>query len=319
MKRFFVIIFCLFLISCSDDSNSNESIGGIKESDLNGSFNLFPLALNPEFTSVSEVNIGENSLVGVVIFGNTIKVFPYTFMTHNEIVNDTQVNVKYALSYCPLTKSSVAFNRNGIFRASGYLLHDNLTPWDDETETIWSQMLLKGIIGEKENIMFNTIPVLETKWKTIKDHFPSAKVVTSDLFLTRSSQVDEDDDVNSNNGTAPELNDFVYGIVTGNKATIFKYADFSNTRIINKTIQGQRYIIYGNLGKRVMNAFKVDDFNNYSDIQGQFPYILKNSNGIKFDIFGRGTNGSTLEKPNFAYVAIWSAWLDFYENFEFEE
>ena len=114
-----------------------------------------------------------------------MKVFPYVFMTHNEIVNDEHQGIKYTFSYCPITKSSVAFKRNGLFRVLGYLFNGNLTPWDEETETIWSQVLLKGILGEKENIQFNTIPLVETRWKTVKEHFPFAQVVTSDLFFNQ--------------------------------------------------------------------------------------------------------------------------------------
>jgi hypothetical protein len=319
MKKALLFLVVILLFSCSKDDSENTNVNSINLSDLTGTFNLFPLAINPEFTSVNEVNIGDNSLVGIVNFGGTLKVFPYVFMTHNEIVNDTHQGFEYAFSYCPITKSSVAFKRNGIYRASGYLFNSNLTPWDEETETIWSQMLLKGIVGEKESIKFNTVPVVETTWKTVKDYFPSARVVTADLFLTRSSSPPDEEGDSTNSGNSPELNDFVYGIITGSKATIFKYADFANSSLINKTILGQKYIVFGDSGRKIINAFKVNSFENYSSLEGEFPYILENLNGIKFDIFGRGTNGSSLEKPDFAYVAIWTAWLDFYDNFEFEE
>jgi len=45
--------------------------------------------------------------------------------------------------------------------------------------------------------------------------------------------------------------------------------------------------------------------------------VLRHKSGIKYDILGRGINGTVLEKPKFAYVAVWSAWKDFYKNFTF--
>lgn len=319
MKTFSTFILFFFIISCNNNQDTDLNSNNIDISDLTGAFNLFPLALNPEFTSVSDINIGDNSLVGIISFGNAIRVFPYEFMTHNEIVNDEFQGIKYAFSYCPLTKSSLAFKRNGIYRASGYLLHDNLTPWDEETETIWSQMLMKGIIGNKEGVQFNAIPVLETRWKTVKDYFPNARVVTSDLFFTKSSSP-PDEEGSSGSGVPPELNELVYGIVKGNKVHIFKYVDFSDNKLLNITIEGQKYIVYGNSIKRTTNAFKVSNFENYSLMpDNEFPYILEDINGVKYDVLGRGTNGITLEKPKFAYVAIWKAWLDFYDNFEFQE
>jgi len=76
--------------------------------------------------------------------------------------------------------------------------------------------------------------------------------------------------------------------------------------------------VYGDPAKRVINAFKVNRFEDYSVLENdEFPYILKNGAGTKFDILGRGANGSTLEKPKYAYVAFWSAWEDFFTNFSF--
>jgi hypothetical protein len=36
-------------------------------------------------------------------------------------------------------------------------------------------------------------------------------------------------------------------------------------------------------------------------------------------MLGLGTNGSRLEIPEFAYVAIWRAWKDFYTKFNYVE
>jgi hypothetical protein len=319
MKNLSFLFVLLFLFSCSSDDSKNTDIDNVIGDDLSGEFNLFPLALNPDFTSISEVNLGEGTLVGLVNFGSTVKVYPYPFLTHNEIVNDEDQGGKYAFSYCPITKSSLAFKRTGIYRASGYLYKDNLTPWDEETESIWSQMLIKGIIGEKEGIHLNTIPVLETTWKTVKNYFPNAQVVSADIFFTKSSPPDDDNGGNSDDANSPDSGSRVYGIVNGSKVDIFQYSDFSDSKTINITIQSQKYIVYGDPGKRVITAFKVSNFDSYSVIEDEFPLVLKHSNGTKYDILGRGTTGVKLERPKNAYVAMWWAWEDFYSNFVFQD
>ena len=323
MKKLVVLMVLILFLGCSssDDKEIDQSSNNdITLNDLAGSFSLYTLAINPEFTSVSKVDLADSNLVGIVTFGSSIRVYPYVFVTHNEIVNDEFQGQKYAFSYCPNTKSSIAFKTNEIFRASGYLFKDNLTPWDEKTETIWSQMLLKGIVGKKASVFLNTIPVVETTWRTVKEHFPTAQVVTADLFLTRSSLPPEDEDKgNSNSENSPDSGDFVYGIVSGNRVSIFKYADFSESKTIEVVIQSQKYIVYGDPGKRIINALKVSDFESYSTIEGEFPYVLQHSNGTKYDVLGRGNNGSTLEKPKYAYVAIWKAWKDFYSNYDFQE
>lgn len=336
MKNLAVVLIFITFLSCSSDdkeinntsndssSTSDNSSSTSNDSELidglTGQLSLFPLAVNPEFTSISEVELADSKLVGIVTFKDSIRVYPYSFVTHNEVVNDEFQGDKYAFSYCPITKSSIAFKRNEIFRASGYLYRDNLAPWDEATETIWSQMLMKGIIGKKTNVLFNTIPVVETTWKTVKDYFPNAKVVTADLFLTRSSSLPpEDDKDNSDSEFSPALNELAYGIIDGSKVYIYKHSDFSESNTIEVIIQAQKYIVYGDAEKQIINALKVSDFESYTTLEGEFPFVLKHSNGTKYDILGRGNDGSTLEKPKYAYIAIWRAWKDFYTNYAFQE
>jgi hypothetical protein len=316
MRTFYILFAFIFLFSCSDNEDSTNETSINFEADLTGKFAPFPIAENPDFIAVSSVNLDDNALVGIVNFRNNLRVFPYNFILQSEVINDTFQGQKYALSYCPITKSSVAFTRDEIFRASGYLYKNNLAPYDEKTETIWSQMLIKGIIGTKKNNRFNTLPVLETTWKTVKMYFPNAKVISG--VITASKENPPSD--NSDDKNAPNSNQLVYGIIdSSNNINIFKYEDFSDQKTINVTIQSQKFIVYGNSKFNVITAFKVDNFQDYTSLSNdEFPFVLKGKNGTKFTIFGIGTNGNILTKPQFAYVAIWSAWQDFYSSFVFQ-
>lgn len=316
----------LIIASCSNDDTKMETIQEeewlVDPMEVTGDFSLFPLAINPEFTSVSNTSIDDNELVGVMVFGSTVRVYPYLYTYQNEIINDEFNGLKYAISYCPITKSAVAFTRVQVFRASGYLYKDNLTPWDEKTESIWSQMLIKGIKGPKKNVSLNTMPVLETKWKTIKEFYPSASVMVNNSFSKSNQPPDDPDDDNSDNVDGiPDLGEWSYGIIDrGSDVYIFRYGDFSISKKKNVTIGSQNYIVYGNESKRVINAFKVSNFDNFELLEdSEFPLVLKDASGVKYDILGKGLNGVVLEKPKFSYVAIWRAWDDFYNNFMFEE
>ena len=178
-------------------------------------------------------------------------------------------------------------------------------------------MLLKGLKGEKENRRFNTIPVVETNWGTIKKYFPSAKVLAPTINSSKDSPPDGD---NSDDENSPESGEYAYGILDNfNNIQIFKYSDFSNKKRIDVSIQSQKYIVYGDASKRIINAFKVSSFADYEIFENEFPFVLEHQNGTKYNILGKSTNGSTLQKPTYAYVAIWRAWEDFYSGFTFQE
>ena len=322
MKNFYILLVSLLVLSCSKNDNEGQNQQSdwlVDEADITGLLSLYPLIVNPEFTSVSESNIADNVVVGVVNFGSAIRVYPYSYMSTVEIVNDEYNGRKYAFSYCPITKSSVAFNREQTFRASGYLYKENLTPWDSETESIWSQMLLKGIRGTNKNVLLNTIPVLETTFGTIRQNYPNAKV----LMVTNSESnraPDPPDDDDSDNDNVPDVGELAYGILDGfGSIDIFRFSDFYDSSILKVTIRGQDYVVYGNSSKHVFNAFKVSSNDNFEALDAdEFPNVVKDSNGVKYDILGRGNNGTNLEKPKYAYVAIWRAWDDFYDDFIFQ-
>lgn len=313
-------------VSCSEEETKFEQLDTqnewlVDQENVTGLFSLFPLVVNTEFESVANTNLSDNELVGIMNFGSEVRVYPYLYTFENEVVNDSYQNQDYAFSYCPITKSAIAFHRNQVFRASGYLYKDNLTPWDEKTESIWSQMLLKGIRGEKKNQRLNTIPVVETKWETIKTHFPKAKVIRNLAGSLRQSGKNEppeiDDELNPE--SKPQAGDFVYGVLDEfDNVNIFKYNDFSDKNRIDVTIGSQNYIIYGSSSKRIINAFKVANFDRYQTLDNDFPFVLQDDAGVKYNILGIGTNGSVLQKPKYAYVAIWRAWEDFYTNFDFQ-
>jgi len=307
-------------MGCSneDSTDSNLNIENSITQDLTGVFNLFPLIENPEFDNISNVDLNGSVLVGMVNFGSEIRIYPHPYIVRYEVINDEYQGRKFAFSYCPITKSSLAFTRDQLFRASGYLYKDNVTPWDQKTETIWSQMLVRGIIGEEKNKKFNTIPVIETTWSTAKQYFPKAKVITSNLIASKEPDGGGND---SNSENSPELSDLVYGIIDNlDNVHIFKYSDFSGNKKIGVKIRSQNYIVFGDPSKHIINAFKVSFFEDFETLEDdEFPFILQNTNGVKYDVFGRGENGSVLEKPSYAYVARWRAWEDFYSNFTFQE
>jgi len=322
MKNTILLFFVILLFNCSsDDSNNNieSSEWSVDLNDVSGRLNLFPLSLDPEFLSVSNTDLSDGVIVGVVSFGSAIRVFPYVFVRPTEIINTSYSNVDYAFSYCPITKSGIAFKRDQIFRASGYLYKDNLMPWDESTESIWSQMLGKGVNGARQNEILEKIPVLQTTWKTVRTYYPTARVLSrnSTSKLYRFPQEPNDD--NDDNVELPFAGELTYGIVENNLQTVhfFRYQDFESSKRKDVIIQGQKYIVYGNATKRVVNAFKVSDFDSFQLLDdAEFPKILK-SNNVKYDILGNSTGGASLNKPNFAYVAAWFAWSDIFVGYKF--
>lgn len=327
MKKLTILLILIILVACSKNNSNVEQITEenewlVNKDDISGSFSMYPLGDNPEYTTVANTNLPDNERVGVMSFGNEVRVYPYPHTFATEIINDAYQSQKYAFTYCPLTKSAIAYTRTKTLRASGYLYKNNMVPWDEDTETLWSQMLIRGIKGERINQRLNTLALVETRWKTIKDYFPNAKVLKT--IVPSNGRTNTTSKTNKNslrNTNLPDDREFVYGILDDDdNVSIFQYEDFSEQCRYDMTLRQYNYIVYGNDTHNIISAFEVDDFNRYQTLdESNFPYVLQDIDGVKYNVLGQGTNGEILDKPKYAYVAAWWAFDDFFTNFTFQE
>jgi len=327
MQKLTTLLILIVLVGCSKNNPNTEKIVEenewlVNKDNLSGSFAMYPLGDNPEYTTVANTDLPNSERVGVMSFGDEVRVYPYPNTFATEIINDQYQSQKYAFTYCPITKSALAYTRSKTLRASGYLYKNNMVPWDEDTETLWSQMLIRGIKGSRINQRLNTFAVVETRWETIKNYFPNARVlksiVPSSSRINTSSKTAKSNLKTTNN---PDERDHVYGILDeDDNVTIYQYDDFISQNRYDITLRQYSYIVYGNKSHQIISAFEVDDFNNYQTLdESDFPYVLQDLNGVKYNVLGVGTNGETLKKPKYAYVAAWWAFDDFFTNFTFQE
>ncbi len=118
---------------------------------------LIPSIDDPKYVSVGEVNfLSDNDLVIGYKSREIMRAYPLRILNYHEIVNDDINGSKVAITYCPLTGTSLIWDRmiDGVettFGVSGQLFNANLLPYDRLTGTTWSQMLTRGVRGEYNN------------------------------------------------------------------------------------------------------------------------------------------------------------------------
>ena len=84
MKKLTLCFLILLVFSCSNESDNvvidptvNEYQWVIPNGTVTGSYNLFPLAQNPTFSKVNEVNfIADDALVAMISFNDEIEFIP---------------------------------------------------------------------------------------------------------------------------------------------------------------------------------------------------------------------------------------------------
>lgn len=325
---FFLSIFGILGCSSSDPAieqpelqvTEPEISWSIPQKDVLGPYSPFPLVTNGSFVGVDEVSYSENHLTALVSLGpNELRAYPNAFIGLYEVINNEFGDKKFAVTHCPLTGSTICWDRvlgdNLLtIKASGYLFHDNIMPTDIETGTIWSQMLMRGVSGKFDGEFHNTYNVVETDWETVKIHFPEAKVY---------NEVVHDVEIGSDPEAEPTHRDFYrYGILAGVNNIIvhlFNYDlfDQEGLKLITTTITGKKILVVGNKDLNFISSYFVDSSSEYT-VDPSNIFNFKDSEGNFYNAMGLVIEGPEkdrqLDSPK-AYTAAWVAWQDFFDNF----
>lgn len=122
--------------------------------------------------SVPDYLDADSRVVGLVING-VAHAIPLNVLWHHEIVNLDSGGPnapKVAITHCPLTGSSLVFDRASVNGAtlgvSGILFMNNLLVFDrqDPDDTLWPQMLAEARCGTRRGAQLGRYPFVEMEW-----------------------------------------------------------------------------------------------------------------------------------------------------------
>jgi len=291
---------------------------------------------DPEFIKVSESDWNDEDRMFVHFYDDFIRVYPVNILEEHEIVNDNTGDLYFALSYCPITGSGMTWNRtinNEVteFGVSGMLYQENLVPYDRNTGSAWSQMLMLCIHGD----LIETVPeptlMFETDFELISSLFPDAEILV-DPFPAPSNNSQQaliyknsDDEINPGDGTGSELlapGTYYYGVIDRDRVVAFETDMFDNgIKIFKVGIRGKSLIVAGSSQDNFVVSFELNG-NVGSDmiaLQDQLPLIMEDASGNKYDLFGRvvaGPQKGLSLKPGRGYQAKGFAWESIFNTVE---
>lgn len=330
MKKYFLFfVFSFALLSCtsSDDNITTTTVDKdfkwiIPTDDISGSLNPFPLAKDPLMIQVKDIDfIADNSRVAILRMENEIRIYPYQFISKYEAVNEKINDIEYAMTYCPNTKSGLVIDRNFkndnfTIRASGYLFQDNQVLIDENSDTFWSQILIKCVKGKYANERVNTFNFVETRWTIVKKFFPEALVFTNTSINNKIPNSNLKKDV-------VVKGDLIYGILDlklnqkNETAYLFNFSDFNESiQLKSERISNEDIIIIGSNENQFITSYINDSQVNFTVIENQFPIVMEDNNNNKWDVFGIAVSGPRKGdqlKSLPSFFALGWAWENFYD------
>jgi hypothetical protein len=131
-----------------------------------------PALTNPEFVPPQDPSLsylrGSDRVVGIVV-DDAAYAIPVNILWWHEIVNLDVGGRSLAITHCPLTGSSLVFDREPLggveFGVSGLLYLNNLMMYDRSTgESLWPQMLRGARCGVQSGTALQSVAAMEMRW-----------------------------------------------------------------------------------------------------------------------------------------------------------
>ena len=337
----FLIILALFLSGC--DTVDTTDVSGewlIKKSEIfdgGPGKDGIPSVDNPQFTNVGgSAYLLDNDLVIGIKIGGVLRAYPHPILDWHEIVNDEINGKKLAITYCPLTGSAIAWNRQGTvsnstFGVSGLLYNSNLIPYDRGSGSNWSQMRLQCVNGQLIGNEIETSKIIETTYKTWREMYPASKILSTNTgFGSQYGNYPYRDYKTSNSLLFPVSNEDsrlhkktrVLGLIVEGATMVFPISSFgTGIAVKNVTFGGEDFVVIGSSGKNYAAVYKRKLDNGttleFTITQGELPLVMMDNEGTKWDIFGEAIEGpragESLQQAK-AFIAYWFAWAAFYPN-----
>jgi hypothetical protein len=129
---------------------------------------------------------------GLVIDGEA-RAYPKRILAWHEFFTDNIGDQSIAGVYCTLCGTVIIYNTefNGIkheLGTSGFLYRSNKLMYDRATQSLWSTILGKPVVGPliDQNIELSTLPIETTNWGEWRRRHPGTKVLSLDTGYSRN-------------------------------------------------------------------------------------------------------------------------------------
>jgi hypothetical protein len=150
-----------------------------------------PALDNPRFVSADKAGFmqPQDRILGIELNGVS-KAYPIGILNWHEIVNDSINGEHFAVTYCPLCGTGVAFSarvddKNLDFGVSGLLYNSDVLLYDRQSDSLWSQIKSQAISGKMRGKKLSRLPLTHTNWSDWLQQHPKTQVLSQNTGYAR--------------------------------------------------------------------------------------------------------------------------------------
>ncbi len=292
-----------------------------------------PPLVSPDHPDATYVRSWDR-VIGMEIDDTYIAV-PHNILWWHEIVNFSALSKPLAVTYCPLTGSSMVFDRTAAggaeFGVSGLLFQNNLILYDrSEEQSLWPQMLRGARCGPRDGQQLEMVPSIEMRWDAWVGLHPDTKVIGISSGLNRNYQqypYGDYESLNNERTLFPQDNfdgrrppkERVLGIPFasgGGMAFPFTALDSGGDRlVVHSQAEGDDIVVFWDRDSKAAVAFEATLDGQALEFELSEGRYVDLETGSEWTLDGRAISGALegrrLVQISDAYVAFWFAWAAF--------
>jgi hypothetical protein len=296
-----------------------------------------PALTNPSFVHVGDPGLeyleDDDRVLGMLLEAGPIAI-PLNILWWHEIVNIDAYGGEFAITHCPLTGSSLAFDRAVVggaeFGVTGLLYKNNLIMYDrNDEESLWPQMARGARCGPSRDLSLPMVPVVEMTWGGWKELHPGTLVVSDDTGYSKSYHAYPYGgyEVLDNPSTFFPINldrrrppkERVLGLPHEQGALVFAYGlldEIGPLAAVTVEYAGRDVVVFWDRWKEAAMAYEVVLDHEVLAFRGSNGRILDDKSGSVWTVDGRAVDGplsgQRLQPVADAFIAYWFAWPEFY-------
>jgi len=292
-------------------------------------FGVIQVLESPETVPAAEAagHINSTDLVMGMEMNGEQRAYPIGLMRRYEIANDTLGGEAIAVTFCPSCNTGLAFSRvvegqELVFDFSGMTLDNAMVMKDRQSETLWSQVRLQAVEGERAGQRLELLASNQMTWQEWAGQYPDTTLVI-DPRLPVAENTFIIPVVPTSPIVDPEAyHGYVAGITWEDAAMAFPLDEVTKQGVVNSDIAGLPILLVGlgepgavTVWERVVEG-QILTFTRQGDqlIDEETQSVWNAETGIAESGELAGKQMNVVD----AWICDWRGWLDAYPTTSLE-
>ena len=223
-----------------------------------------PSVDNPTYVAANSEVLSDNALVVGFLTAAGARAISHEILDWHEVVNDNIDGLPVAVNYCPLTGSAMLWEgavaaSDPTFGVSGLLYNSNLILYDRETDSLWSQMSVQSVNGQRVREQPRMRALVETTWGTWRQMYPETTPMSRVTGFSRNYGLYPYGDFRtsdrlifsvSTNDTRLHRKARVVGVTRNGIARAYPIGELGSLSVINDELANTPLVIAGSAAGR---------------------------------------------------------------------